>query len=291
MKMKRISLILIVLSLVAFSYAKGWKLESDLNFQLTQNQFSDNWKGTELSNITWVAKSNSSAEKQMAKWLNNKTTLKLAFGQTHLQQRDAAGKISWAHPEKSEDKIDLESLYKFTLQSWVDPFFSLRGESQFLDQREANHTLVVNPILLTESAGVMKDIYKTPKNELNMRLGAAFREKLDREQLVAGSMDRKMITTVDGGAEFVSEFKHIFFAMDANLKSKLWVYQALFNSKSKELNDDWKATDMIWDTVLTAKLWKSITANLSFTLKYDKEEIDEMQWKQILGLGLSYSLF
>ncbi len=289
--MKKLSLILILLSSLVLIHAEGWKLESDLNFQLTQNQFSDNWAGTELSNITWSAKSNSSAEKQMAKWLNNKTTLKLAFGQTHLQKRDTAGKIQWNPPEKSEDKIDLESLSKFTLQSWVDPYVSLRAESQFLDESDAKLTRVVNPILLTESAGIMKDIYKTPKNELNIRLGAAFREKLNREVYNPSLNERELVTTLDGGAEFVSEFKHIFFAMDANVKSKLWVYQALFNSKSKDLTDDWRATDMVWDTVLTAKLWRSITGNLSFTMKYDKEEVDEMQWKQILGLGFSYSLF
>jgi len=292
--MKRLSLILILIAALSLSYAEGWKLESDLNFQLTQNQFSDNWAGTELSNITWVASSNSSAEKQMAKWLNNKTTLKLAFGQTHLQKRDAlTGDVSWDRPEKSTDKIDLESLSKFTLEAWVDPYLGLRAESQFLDQSDPTLTRIVNPILLTESAGVMKTLWQADRDEFSIRRGAAFRENLNREVMNLATMERETVTTIDGGAEFVSEFKHIFVLMDANFKSKLWAYQALFNSKSDDLGygDDWKATDFVWENVLTAKLWKLISANLSFEMRYDKQEVDGVQWKQILGLGVSYSLF
>lgn len=288
--MKRLALVIIILAAFSLGWAEGWKLASDLSFTLTQNQYSDNWTGTELSNIAWVANSNSSAEKQMAKWLNNRTTLKLAFGQTHLQKRDAEGDAYWEHPSKSTDKIDLESLNKFTLQAWVDPFLSLRAESQFLDQSDPTLTRIVNPILLTQSAGVMKTMWKKERDEFTMRLGAAFRERLDREVMQL-SGEREMVTTIDGGAEFVSEFKHVFVLLDANFKSKLWLYQAVFNSKSDELNDDWKAADMVWENVLTAKLWKMISANLTFEMRYDKEQIDEVQWKQILGLGVSWSLF
>ena len=226
----------------------------------------------------------------MAKWLNNKTTLKLAFGQTHLQKRDIAGDVTWDHPTKSTDKIDLESLSKFTLQAWVDPYLSLRAESQFIDESDVTLTRIVNPILLTESAGVMKTLWKKERDELSLRLGAAFREKLDREVLQL-SGDREMVTTVDGGAEFVSEFKHIFLLMDANFKSKFWAYQAVFNSKSDELNDDWKTVDFVWENVLTAKLWKIVSGSLTFEMRYDKEQQTQVQWKQILGLGVSYSLF
>ncbi len=290
--MKRLVIFTMLLTLVSFAFAKGWKVESDLNLTLTQSQYSDNWSGDELSNVTWVASSNSSAEKQMKEWLRNRTTLKLAFGQTY-QQKKENDKITWEDPSKSTDKIDLESLFQFTLQSWVDPFIGLRAESQFLDQSDAALTRYVNPILFTETAGVMRTWMKTSSDELSTRLGAAFREKLDRDVLVDAINDkREMQTTVDGGLEFVSEYKHLFHMMDANFKSKLWAYKALFNSKSDELpNDDWKEVDWIWENVLTAKIWKMINANLTVELRYDKEQHKNVQWKQILGLGVSYNLF
>lgn len=289
--MKRYVLTGIFILAVFALFGQGWILDSDISVSLTQSTYSDNWAGTELSNITWTALSNSSAEKQLKPWLHNKNTLKLAFGQTHLQKEDALGNKYWEHPQKSTDKIDLEGVLKFTLQSFVDPFLAARMESQFLDQSDPSLTRVVNPILFTETAGVMKTLMDSESNNLTARLGAAFRENLDRDRMNLVTNERELYTTVDGGLEFVSEYKHVFSPMEANFRSKLWVYQALFNSKEDELpNDDWKAADMVWENVFTTKLWGLLSANLTFEMRYEKEQIDQVQWKQILGLGFAYSL-
>ncbi|MCD8478909.1 MAG: hypothetical protein LRZ88_00895 [Candidatus Cloacimonetes bacterium] len=99
-------------------------------------------------------------------------------------------------------------------------------------------------------------------------------------------------TTVDGGLEMVSEYKQkIQMPLQMDFRSRLQLYQALFNSKSDELNEDWKSTDMVWENVLTTKLFGLVSANLIFELRYDKEQVAELQWKEMLGLGLSYTLF
>lgn len=91
--MKNIRLILAAALLLSFALlsAEAWKFDSDIMVNLTQSQFSDNWAGSELSNITWTASMNNTAQKQLAEWLKNKNTLKLAFGQTHLQKEDLLG--------------------------------------------------------------------------------------------------------------------------------------------------------------------------------------------------------
>ena len=271
--------------------AEAWKLTSDVNVSLTQSAYSNSWAGTELSSITWAATSNTSAEKQLKSWLHNRNTLKLAFGQTHLQKGNAAGEKYWEKPEKSTDKIDLESLLRFTTNTWVDPFISGRMESQFIDISDPSLTRVVNPLLFTETAGVIRTLVKNDASTFNIRLGAAIREKLDRDVLNASTNEREMLSSTDGGLEMVSEYKHNFAPINAGFNSRLQVYQALFNSKEDELNEDWKSTDMVWENVLTAQLWKMLTANLSFEARYEKEAVHELQWKQVLGLGLSYSLF
>ncbi len=227
----------------------------------------------------------------MADWLNNRTTLKLAFGQTHLQKTDSLGIKYWQEPDKTTDKIDLESLFKFTLQKWVDPYAALRFESQFLDESDATLTRIVNPMLFTESAGIMKTFLETEKNHLSLRLGGAVRERLNRDEMNLTTNERELVTTVDGGLEAVAEFKHILRLANASFNSKFWAYQALFNSKSDDLNNDWKALDYVWENILTTKLWGFLSANLTFELRYEKEAIDEIQWKQILGLGFTYTLF
>lgn len=285
------SILAILLLLPLALFAENWKLDSDLNVSLTQSTYSNSWQGTELSNITWVASSNSTAEKQLKPWLNNKTTLKLAFGQTHLQKEDTLGELYWEHPSKSTDKIDLESVLRFTTQGWVDPFIAARMESQFLDRSDPVLTRIVNPMLFTETAGIIRTFVNTDANYFSTRLGAAFREKLDREVLQA-DLTRELETTVDGGLESVSEYKHVFSPLEANFKSRLQVYQALFNSKEDDLpTDDWKSPDVVWENIFTTKLWGLLSANLTFEMRYEKEAIHEVQWKEILGLGLSYSLF
>lgn len=283
--MKNIRLIIVAAMLFAMSLlaAEGWQLDSDVMVNLTQSSYSDNWTGSELSNITWVAASNSTAQKQLKEWLKNKTSLNLAFGQTHLQKTDSNGNKYWDAPEKSTDKIALESLLQFTLQSFVDPYVAGRLDSQFLDEQAGQETFLVNPLLFTESAGIMKTILDLEKTKLDVRLGGAVRENVDR---------RLDDVPVDGGVEGVANFKHVFSALNASYNSKLTAYQALFNSKSDELpNEDWKALDYKWENLLTFKLWKLLGVNLTFDMIYDKEKAPEAQWKESLGLGLSYTLF
>jgi hypothetical protein len=161
--MKRFLVLTLLMILSLALFAESWKMDADMSLTLSQSALSDNWAGTELSNITWLANTNASAEKQLKNWLHNRNTIKLAFGQTHLQKEDANVDKYWEAPEKTTDKIDVESVMRFTLQSWVDPFLAARMESQFLDlsQESADNTRFVNPMLFTETAGIMRTFVNT----------------------------------------------------------------------------------------------------------------------------------
>ncbi|MDD3463904.1 MAG: DUF3078 domain-containing protein [Candidatus Cloacimonetes bacterium] len=281
--MKNIRLILAAALLLSFALlsAEAWKFDSDIMVNLTQSQFSDNWAGSELSNITWTASMNNTAQKQLAEWLKNKNTLKLAFGQTHLQKEDLLGETYWEKPQKSTDQIAFESLMQFTLKTFVDPYLSLRADSQFLDEA-GTKTIVVNPILFTESAGIMKTIVDGEKTKLNARIGGAVRENWNRR--VDG-------IPVDGGIEGIVEFKQIFGLLNASYNSRLSAYKALFKSDAVAGVDNWKAPDLKWENLLSLNLWKMLSLNLNLDFIYEKEQSPDIQWKEILGLGFSYSLF
>ena len=281
--MKNIRLILAAALLLSFAllFAEAWKFDSDIMVNLTQSQFSDNWAGSELSNITWTASMNNTAQKQLAEWLKNKNTLKLAFGQTHLQKEDLLGETYWEKPQKSTDQIAFESLMQFTLKTFVDPYLSLRADSQFLDEA-GTKTLVVNPILFTKSAGIMKTIVDGEKTKLNARIGGAVRENWNRR--VDG-------IPVDGGIEGIVEFKQIFGLLNASYNSRLSAYKALFKSDAVAGVDNWKAPDLKWENLLSLNLWKMLSLNLNLDFIYEKEQSPDIQWKEILGLGFSYSLF
>ncbi|MDD2636683.1 MAG: DUF3078 domain-containing protein [Bacteroidales bacterium] len=287
--MKQTFIIITILALCAILPAETWKLDSNMSITLSQSAFSDNWAGTELSNITWVANSTTTAEKQLRSWLQNKNTLKLAFGQTHNQKTGADAKKYWESPEKTTDKIDLESMLRFTTNAWADPFLAGRFESQFMDLSQAD-TRIVNPMLFTETAGVIRSFIDEEDQLLTARLGAAFRENIDRDVLTPTGKETQ--TTVDGGLEMVSEYtQKVKTPLEMDFRSRLQLYQALFNSKSDDWNDDWKSPDMVWENVLSTKLFGMVSANLILEIRYDKQHDNGLQWKEMIGLGLSHSFY
>ncbi len=122
--MSKLSVIVTVVLVASFAFvsAEPWSKSVDANLILTQNAYSNNWAGTEVGVLSWVFNSNSLFEKQISAKLNNKNTLKLAFGQTTNQVNVNDTLKQWASPVKSTDLIDFESLLRFTLGVLVDPF-------------------------------------------------------------------------------------------------------------------------------------------------------------------------
>ena len=54
-------------------------------------------------------------------------------------------------------------------------------------------------------------------------------------------------------------------------------------------NENFGNVNINWNVLLSCKINKMFTATLNTTLRYYDAEIQKVQWKQILGLGLTYS--
>ena len=284
--------LIVLITLSGSLMAEPWRISSDASLSFNQSSYSDNWAGTELGTISWTAKSTTIAEKQLSEILNNKTTFKLSYGQTHQQKTRIDSETGeeekhWGKPEKSTDKIDLESLFRFTLHGYVDPFLAARWESQFLDLRYEDETYIINPHRFTESAGVIRNFINEPNHSLSARIGAAFRQQLDRNEEV-----RQAETMYDGGIEFIAEYMKRFLPQDILYNSRLQVYQALFNSEEDELVEDhWKRVDVKWENTLSTRIWSIINASLFFETVYEREKHKNPQFRQTLGLGIFFQLY
>lgn len=283
--MKKLIFFVILMTFLWSLSAEGWTKSADISLNLNQNEYSDNWAGSELGSISWAFNANMLAEKQLNPKLNNKNTLKLAFGQTHNQYLNANGERKWAKPEKSTDLIDFESMFRFTLGLVVDPFASFRWESQFLDER-GDEIKNINPNIFTESFGVARMFIKEENKELSARLGAAFKQYFD------GYADE---STNDGGLEFVGEYKSPLAKGAISYNTKLVLYKALFYSLSDEednvdFTENWEQVRMDWEHILSASITKLINFNLYVQFIYDERQIDELQFKETLGLGFTYKL-
>lgn len=270
--------------------AEDWKLSSDANLTVTQNAYSNNWVGGEVGSLTWVFNSNSLAEKQVTPKFHNKNTLKLAFGQTRNQDRETK---EWASPVKSTDLIDFESISRLTFEWFVDPFGAVRLQGQFLDSSNLENERYLNPLDITETLGVARSIIKEENREWTARLGAGFRQHINRDVLVDSQKETQ--TSNDGGFEFVTDFKTPLAGERISLTSKLIVFQAVFNSESDELeglpNEDyWKYPDVDWENIFTVNITKYLMVNLYIKLLYDKEIDTDVRFKQTLSLGVTYKL-
>jgi len=270
--------------------ADPWTKSIDANLTMTQNAYSDNWSGGEVGSISWVFNSNSLFERQLNAKMLTRNTLKLFFGQTHSQNEETK---EWARPFKSTDRIDFESVFRFTLGKVVDPFASVRIETQFLDQRDRANERYVNPVLFTESFGVAKVLAKSGKTEWTARLGGAFRELLDRDVYNAAGTDRFSRTTTDGGVLFVSDFASPVADTTMIVTSRLSIYEAFYYSEADKLRglesmDDWKDPDVDWETIFTASISKYLMVNLNVRFLYDKEVAKAGRLKESLALGLTY---
>ncbi len=283
--MKKLIVLVFSIAMVVSLAAEGWNTAADVSLNLNQNAYSDNWTGSELGSISWAFNANLLAEKQLMSKIHNKNTLKLAFGQTHNQYLNANAERKWARPEKSTDQIDFESMLRFTMGLVVDPFASFRWESQFMDER-GDEIKNINPNIFTESFGVARMFIKEENRELSARFGAAFKQYFD------GYQDD---STNDGGLEFVGEYKSPLAKGVISYNTKLVMYKALFYSESDTvegtaMEDAWKAVRVDWEHIFSASITKLINLNLYFQLIYNEMQIDEIQFKQTLGLGFTYKL-
>jgi hypothetical protein len=291
--MKRIVLVAAMLAVSSGALrADPWTKSVDVNLTMTQSAYTDNWAGGAVGSLTWVFNSNSLFERQVNPKLHTRNTLKLFFGQTHSQDETTN---DWSRPFKSTDRIDLESVLRLTLGGFVDPYASLRIESQFLDQRDPANERYVNPALFTESFGVAKVFTKSGKREWSARLGVAFRQALDRDVLDPLSGSKSTETTSDGGIIFVSDFVSPIADTTMMITSRLQIYQAFFNSKSDELAgqynmDYWKDPDIAWEVIFNANINKHLMVNVYARFLYDKEVDLAGRLEETLSFGFTYKL-
>ncbi|MBN1600758.1 MAG: DUF3078 domain-containing protein [Chitinispirillaceae bacterium] len=270
----------------------GWKYSVLTNLNLSLNSYSNNWAGGEYSAFSWGWQFNGTAEKPLTNWLTTKNTLKLAFGQTSLQQEDSAsGKKEWQPMKKSNDLIDFENVENFTLKAFVDPFISFRVITQFSDLRNEEKTLYGNPVTMTESFGALRQIMKKEKLDWSARLGGAVRQNIDRN----GPIRVGDKVTNDGGVELTTDLKTSSKDNRISYITQFRMYEALFSSvedkvKGTTEEDYWRYPDISWENTLGVNLLKYVMLNIYAQLLYDRDVDQDARVRSNVGLALTYSI-
>lgn len=308
-----------------------WKFGTTLGLNLSQSAFSNNWSGGDRGSFVWVLNSDLTAGRQFSKKFNLANQLQLAYGQTSKQTPDPddPDELRWESPEKSTDLIQEESVGRFTLGAFVDPYLAFRLDSQFLDQSSPLGSIGFNPVKLTESGGIARVFEKTEKSELITRLGLGFRQAF-RKSFTGDGLEKVSTSTNDGGIEWQTTAVKPLSKERILYKGKLLVFAPVFFSESGALDDFdqvalefdpdreevagfWRVPDVNFQNTFTAQITKLLAVSLYAQFVYDKFDaatrvdpslapeaqiaaVDAgirkaMQFKENLAVGLTYQLF
>lgn len=302
-----------------------WQKQFELGVNLLQSTYSNNWNGGDKGSVVWAGSFDGRMEKQ-TEATNWRNLLKLTYGQSHYQERDADG-LYWKKPDKTDDVIDFESLFRWTKSSGWDPFVAFNFKSMFDDRSDpANRSLTINPMTFKPSAGISRQFVDTDDRKLLGRLGVAYlynSRKFFTD--LAPSTDTQREGSTELAAEAVIEYKVGALDKRVDWESRLaFVLPFLYSGKSTFEDDltpgDWGLPDDIagytttldvdWENTFTANITQVISVKLFIRWVYDKYDntvapvvedgdlvnVDVVnqairkagQFKQTLALGFSY---
>lgn len=305
-----------------------WKKEIKVGVNLLQSSYSNNWNGGDKGSVVWTGNIDAFLEKQFSERTNWRNTLKLAYGQTHSQERGGDGQLYWPKPDKTEDMVDFESLFRMTQKSGWDPYASFKFESMFEDLSDVSgRSLNLNPMTFKESAGISRTWVKTEERELMTRLGAAFLqnsrkfypnplpdEELQREnstEFAAELVTQYMAKVLDNRVTWDSK---LTLLMPFSYSGKSIFEDGGFTTSSALPDDiaDYTTTmDVDWENTFTTNITKVISVKLYLRWVYDKYDntvkpvvedgalVNEAdvhqairkagQFKQTMALGFGYT--
>ncbi len=305
---------------------EGWKTETEISLNLLQSSYSRNWNGGDKGSVVWAANLNSLAERQLNPDWNWRNSLKLAYGQTHKQERNADGSLYWPRPDKTEDMVELESLLRWTRKDKWDPFVAFKFNTLFEDLSDDQRPISFNPLTFKESAGLSRQFIDQEKRSLIWRIGVAFIQNSRKFYLEPFPSDlTETESSSEVAAEMVTEYKTPLLSERVTWDTKLTLTQPFSYSGKSTFEDgvtsvdplpediaDYTTTmDVDWESTFTTNITKVISVKFYVRWVYDKYDnsvepvIDEDgalineadvhkairkagQFKQTLALGFGY---
>ena len=253
----------------------GWKNTLVTGLNITQVSFHDWVQGGE-NTLAWTFLTNGVFlnEQENYSWKNN---VKLTYGQTKIGSREF---------EKTDDELFFESIFSYKFGWAVNPYAAVQVRTQFApgykiiaDQRTQTSGFF-DPGYIQESVGFTYAIGET----FNTRLGIAIRQTFSSKYGFAD--DPETLTEVETfkfatGLESATGLKYQL------LENVLFTSQLNLFSAFNKL-DVW---DVRWDNVISAKVNQYITTSITVQLLHEIALSRRTQIKEVLALGLSYTLF
>ena len=255
-----------------------WKRDFEIGVNVLQSSYSQNWNGGEKGSIVWAGIFNGNMEKHLSEKTFWRNTLKLAYGQTHNQERNADGSLYWKRPDKTNDLIDFESIMIRTLDGYIDPFVAFNFTSMFEDLTDTDQrALKFNPMTFKETVGLSREFIGEENRSLLMRLGAAFIQN-SREYFPNAFPDltTEKVSSTELAAELVTHYKAKTMNDKVDWESKLTLSLPFVYSGKSVFEDDLSQAQL---SVLPDDI-----ANFTTVMDVDWENTFATQLTSLLGV-------
>ncbi|MFB6271502.1 MAG: DUF3078 domain-containing protein [Salinibacter sp.] len=270
-----------------------WETSLIGKFSASQAAYKD-WQEGGLNSLSFSFSLDGGAEREGKQWAQAHT-MRLALGFLDQEGRQI---------RKSEDLIRLHS----DLQYQGDGFFkqfnpTLAGElrTQFAsgfnytenpyDKLEGDHprqgedppvqtASFFAPATLTESLGLTYD----PAESLSFLLGVAAKQTivLERDFRVLYGVDPDNAVRAEAGGKFSSNLDYDI-TENIRYRSQLNVFFAV-----NQLDNP---PDAIWENIINLKVNDWLSTDLEYVALYDKDTVNTIQMKEVISIGVNFTLF
>lgn len=270
--------------------APPWKRSLQAGINYTSSAFSDSWKGGGVNSVSWNALLNTKSvyTNDRFVWSND---FQSQYGQSNTKNIGS---------RKNFDRIFFESKASYKLSGAWNAFGAISFLSQFQDgfsylkHSDGTDSLVLisafmAPAYITEAFGIE---YK-PVDYFSVQFGlASFRQTLvlDQDLYLPQYTSSNTLYGVNKGdyirnqyaAQFIASFdKEVMKNVTLKMRYMLVTdYQQL----------DHKGIINRLDASVIAKVNKYITANFGTIVLYDYSQVDDVQYSQVLGIGVMYAI-
>jgi hypothetical protein len=256
----------------------AWKHSLVSGLNLTQVSYTNWSKGGENSLAYTLSLDGSSKfSSNPSLWENQ---YRFAYGEARLGKQDM---------RKTDDIIDLASVYTYLVSEHLNPYASATFKSQFTTGYKYDADGIATPVsaffdpaYFTEAVGLRYQ----PLPEVRTRLGAGLREVITDKYSIYNYADDPKTgeiekTSVNGGIESVTDIE--WKAMENVLfTSQIAVFEQFSDMQHPIVNNKNK---------LTGKINSYFSAIFEFELIYDHVVSPKVQLKEGISLGVSYNLF
>jgi hypothetical protein len=284
--MKRLSFIILIPVVVSWSVIFGqqdtvqpdtlkfWHYNGMASLNFSQTSFSKNWQAGGQSSLAGLGLFNISAKyaKDKSAWDN---MLDIKYGLTKQGNEDI---------RKTDDNFEILSKYGY--QAFEKWFYSamFNFKTQMTDgKHETNRDSVISkflaPAYILASLGMdykEGDVFSLFLAPVTGKITLVFNDAFSDEGRFGVDPGNK--ARIELGALLKTMLaKEII--KNVTLNSKLGMFYNYLEEPQ---------VDIDWEVLVNMKINQYISTNLVTQLLYDKDQVDEVQFKEIFGVGLTY---